>query len=239
MLKDELMKSTIFLFAGLAPVLALPSDILGRANCGNNLDRLLIKSSSQYAAFCSSFTKSTVTAGQMFTYPSALSAYATAPSKISEACSCAITGTSSLTSKTTLTPSLTTSTSISTTSSPISTSASVSETESSQTTSASTSSTSSIATTATGTFVNPVIYADFADNDVFYHNGTYYMSCSNMHYSPGAPILQSYDLVNWEVIGHSVPTLDFGSNYNLEGNTRAYREGTWASTMRYRESNGL
>ncbi|KAL9107174.1 MAG: hypothetical protein Q9227_007874 [Pyrenula ochraceoflavens] len=59
-----------------------------------------------------------------------------------------------------------------------------------------------------------------------------------MHFSPGAPVLKSYDLVNWEIIGHSVPTLDFGANYNLDGGN-AYRGGTWASTLRYRKSNQL
>ncbi|CAI4219574.1 unnamed protein product [Parascedosporium putredinis] len=55
---------------------------------------------------------------------------------------------------------------------------------------------------------------------------------------PGAPILRSHDLANWEFVGHSVPTLDFGERYNLT-NGIAYRGGTWASTMRYRESTGL
>lgn len=88
-------------------------------------------------------------------------------------------------------------------------------------------------------FQNPVIYEDFADNDVSTGpDGLYYFSASNMHYSPGAPILRSGDLVNWELIGHSVPSLDFGEKYNLT-NGRAYRGGTWASTMRYRESTGL
>ncbi|KAI0551941.1 glycoside hydrolase family 43 protein [Xylaria curta] len=90
-----------------------------------------------------------------------------------------------------------------------------------------------------GTFTNPVIYGDFADNDIFRVDDVYYFSASNMHFSPGAPILRSYDLVNWELIGHSVPSLSFGDNYNLAGNQSAYREGTWASTMRYRKSNGL
>ena len=91
-----------------------------------------------------------------------------------------------------------------------------------------------------GTFDNPVIYGDFADNDVSVGpDGAYYFSASNMHYSPGAPVLKSHDLVNWELIGHSVPTLDFGDGYNLTDGEQAYRGGTWASTMRYRESNGL
>ncbi|KAF7297063.1 putative glycosyl hydrolase family 43 [Mycena indigotica] len=60
-----------------------------------------------------------------------------------------------------------------------------------------------------------------------------------MHYSPGAPILQSKDLVNWEYIGHSVPTLSFNSKYNLQNGQQAYVKGIWASTMRQRPSNGL
>jgi len=88
-------------------------------------------------------------------------------------------------------------------------------------------------------FNNPVLYEDFADNDIFRVNDTYYFSASNMHFSPGAPILRSYDLVNWEFVGHSVPVLDFGVQYNLTGSQVAYRKGTWASTMRYRKSNGL
>lgn len=88
-------------------------------------------------------------------------------------------------------------------------------------------------------FQNPVVYEDFADNDVSVGpDGLYYFSASNMHYSPGAPILRSGDLVNWELIGHSVPSLDFGEKYNLT-NGHAYRGGTWASTMRFRESTGL
>lgn len=105
---------------------------------------------------------------------------------------------------------------------------------------------STLATTSTktteqsyGSFTNPVVYEDFADNDVFLGpDGAYYFSASNMHYSPGAPILRSYDLVNWEFIGHSVPTLAFGDKYNMVGST-AYIGGTWASTLRYRKSTGL
>jgi beta-xylosidase len=34
-------------------------------------------------------------------------------------------------------------------------------------------------------FNNPVIWEDLADNDVFRVNDTYYLSASNMHFSPG------------------------------------------------------
>ncbi|WP_329467231.1 glycoside hydrolase family 43 protein [Streptomyces sp. NBC_01431] len=84
-------------------------------------------------------------------------------------------------------------------------------------------------------FTNPVIWQDFADLEVIRVGDTYYYTGSTMHYSPGAPVLRSYDLVNWEFIGHSVPVLDFGDAYDLNGG-RAYVGGIWASSMRYRPS---
>ncbi|KAL3301274.1 glycosyl hydrolase family 43 protein [Colletotrichum asianum] len=91
------------------------------------------------------------------------------------------------------------------------------------------------------TFQNPVLYEDYPDNDISVGpDGAFYFSASNFHYSPGAPILRSLDLVNWEPVGHSIPRLTFGDGYDLPpGGPRAYRGGTWASTLRYRESNGL
>jgi beta-xylosidase len=90
---------------------------------------------------------------------------------------------------------------------------------------------------STGTYTNPVVWQDFADGDIIRVGDAYYYSASTMHYSPGAPILRSYDLVNWEYAGHSVPRLDFGSSrYDLSGG-RAYVKGIWASTLNYRPSN--
>ncbi|GGL17591.1 hypothetical protein Sme01_71910 [Sphaerisporangium melleum] len=88
----------------------------------------------------------------------------------------------------------------------------------------------------TGTYNNPVVWQDFPDVDIIRVGDTYYMSSSTFHYSPGAPILRSYDLVNWEFAGHSVPNLDFGNNYSLNGG-RAYVKGIWASAFNYRPSN--
>ena len=61
------------------------------------------------------------------------------------------------------------------------------------------------------------------------------MTASTMHYSPGAPVLHSRDLVNWEFIGHSVPRLDFNDAYDLNGGNR-YRGGIWASSLTHRPS---
>ncbi len=88
-----------------------------------------------------------------------------------------------------------------------------------------------------GNFTNPVVWQDFADVDIIRVGDVYYLSASTMHYSPGAPVLRSYDLVNWEFAGHSVPRLDFGSKYDLAGGQHAYVDGIWASTLNYRPSN--
>jgi hypothetical protein len=81
-------------------------------------------------------------------------------------------------------------------------------------------------------FVSPcpltVLGEDLADLDVLRVNDTFYLSASTMHFSPGAPVLRSPDLVHWEYIGHSVPTLDWGPQYDLAGG-RAYNKGIWAS----------
>ena len=85
-------------------------------------------------------------------------------------------------------------------------------------------------------FRNPVLWEDLADLDVFRVGDAYYYSASNMAYSPGAPILRSYDLVNWEYVGHAIPVLDFSPAYSLDGG-RAYVKGSWASFLGYRKSN--
>jgi len=85
-------------------------------------------------------------------------------------------------------------------------------------------------------YSNPVLWEDLADLDVIRVDDTYYYSASTMHYSPGAPVLRSYDLVNWEYAGHSVPVLDFGNAFSLSGG-RAYVKGIWASFFNYRKSN--
>lgn len=92
------------------------------------------------------------------------------------------------------------------------------------------------ATDKRSAFHNPVLWEDLADLDIIRVGNTFYYSASNMHYSPGAPILRSRDLVHWKYVGHSVPVLDFGPKYDLDG-SNAYARGTWASFFQYRKSN--
>jgi beta-xylosidase len=95
---------------------------------------------------------------------------------------------------------------------------------------------SSLAVATAQKFTNPVIWEDLPDNEVTRAGDAYYMTSSTFHYSPGAPVQRSYDLVNWEHIGHSVPVLDWSTDYSLENGRRAYVKGIWASSLRYRES---
>jgi beta-xylosidase len=90
--------------------------------------------------------------------------------------------------------------------------------------------------TCPSTYSNPLIWEDLPDLEVIRVGDAYYYTASTFHHSPGAPVLRSYDLVNWEYLSHSVPVLDFDSSYNLSG-SRSYVNGIWASSMQYRDSN--
>ncbi|KAM0421015.1 hypothetical protein ACHAPT_011258 [Fusarium lateritium] len=89
--------------------------------------------------------------------------------------------------------------------------------------------------------INPILWEDLPDMEVIRVDDVYYMSASSFHFSPGAPILRSYNLVDWEYIGHSVPDLAaFGTRFRIDGkNSTGYVKGIWASTLKYRKSNGL
>jgi len=85
-------------------------------------------------------------------------------------------------------------------------------------------------------FTQPVLWQDLADTDLIRVGDAFYYSASTMHFSPGAPILRSYDLVNWEYFSHSVPSLNFSNPaFDLQGGNE-YNAGIYASTLRYRNS---
>ena len=55
-----------------------------------------------------------------------------------------------------------------------------------------------------GTYMNPVLHADYSDPDAVRVGDDYYMTASSFDAVPGLPILHSKDLVNWELIGHAL-----------------------------------
>ena len=80
-----------------------------------------------------------------------------------------------------------------------------------------------------GTYVNPVLHADYSDPDVCAVNGHYYMTASSFNCTPGLPILHSEDLVNWEIINYAIKNvepLDFFSKPQ-------HGKGVWAPSIRH------
>src|SRR5690349_23956964 len=80
---------------------------------------------------------------------------------------------------------------------------------------------------------NPLIYADVPDMSIIRVGDTYYMSSTTMHMSPGLPIMQSKDLVNWQMVGYAYDVLDSVDALNLQNGQNAYGRGSWASSLRY------
>lgn len=83
-----------------------------------------------------------------------------------------------------------------------------------------------------GTFTNPVLWADVPDPDVIRVGDTFYMVSTTMHLMPGAPVMRSKDLVNWETVSYVFDKLTDKPNYDLKEGT-AYGRGQWATSLRY------
>ncbi len=56
-----------------------------------------------------------------------------------------------------------------------------------------------------------------------------------MHLAPGAPIMKSYDLVSWEIVGYVYDRLGVGDVSSLRNGKNGYGNGQWASSLRYRD----
>ena len=80
-----------------------------------------------------------------------------------------------------------------------------------------------------GTYINPVLNADYSDPDVVRVGDDFYMVCSEFHFM-GMPVLHSKDLVNWTIIGQVYDRFKFDSAY--DSNNR-YAGGSWAPAIRY------
>lgn len=83
-----------------------------------------------------------------------------------------------------------------------------------------------------GTYTNPVIFGDFPDPDLIRVGDVYYMVSTTMHIFPGATILKSFDLVNWEYCCNPLEKIETTSCYNLDG-CDIYSRGQWASSLKY------
>ena len=86
-----------------------------------------------------------------------------------------------------------------------------------------------------GTYTNPIVRADIPDPDVIRVGDTYYMVSTTMVHFPGATILKSKDMVNWEYCANPLEKLTEDENYKLENGKSAYAKGMWACSMKYND----
>lgn len=91
------------------------------------------------------------------------------------------------------------------------------------------------ADTGKGTYLNPVLIGDYSDPDVVRVDEVFYLVSSSFTASPGLPILQSRDLVNWTIAGHALPRLSPDDHFR----TPRRGGGVWAPTIRHRNGKFL
>ena len=79
---------------------------------------------------------------------------------------------------------------------------------------------------------NPMLWADVPDPDVIRVDDTFYLVSTTMHLMPGAPVMASKDLKNWETVGYIFDKLTDSPKYDLLEGT-AYGRGQWATSLKY------
>lgn len=79
---------------------------------------------------------------------------------------------------------------------------------------------------------NPMLWADTPDPDVIRVGDYFYLVTTTMHMMPGAPIMRSRDLANWETIGYLFDKLTDSPKYDFQEGT-VYGRGQWATSLKY------
>ena len=75
-------------------------------------------------------------------------------------------------------------------------------------------------------------WADLPDPDVIRVGRYFYMVTTTMHLMPGAPVMRSTDLVNWETVSYVFDRLTDSPKYDMQGGT-VYGRGQWATSLKY------
>ena len=88
------------------------------------------------------------------------------------------------------------------------------------------------ATLHTEKIQNPMLWADVPDPDVIRVGDTFYLVSTTMHLMPGAPVMASKDLKNWETVGYIFDKLTDSPKYDLLEGT-VYGRGQWATSLKY------
>ena len=82
-----------------------------------------------------------------------------------------------------------------------------------------------------GTYVNPIIHADYSDPDAVAVGDDFYMTASSFNCIPGLPILHSKDLVNWRIVGHALEELPPAEYFSEP----RHGKGVWAPSLRWHD----
>lgn len=81
-----------------------------------------------------------------------------------------------------------------------------------------------------GTYINPILCADYSDPDAIRVGDRYYMVASDFHFT-GMQLLTSEDLVNWRFVTQIYRRFDYpGWEENMH-----YGNGSWAPSIRYHD----
>ena len=80
-------------------------------------------------------------------------------------------------------------------------------------------------------YCNPVLHADYADPDVIRVGATFYMTASSFNSAPGLPLLESRDMVHWQLVGHALPQLVPAAQFERP----AHGKGVWAPALRHHD----
>jgi len=78
---------------------------------------------------------------------------------------------------------------------------------------------------------NPILHADYSDPDAIRVGQTYYMTASSFNSAPGLPLLESRDMVNWELVGHALPQLVPHAMFERP----QHGKGVWAPALRHHD----
>jgi len=81
-----------------------------------------------------------------------------------------------------------------------------------------------------GTYINPILNADYSDPDAIRVGDKYYMICSDFHFT-GMQVLESDDMVNWKLISQIYSRFE---HPEWDENKR-YGAGAWAPALRYHD----
>ena len=81
----------------------------------------------------------------------------------------------------------------------------------------------------------PTIFSDVPDCDMIRVGGNYYMVSTTMNMCPGAPIMKSTDLVNWQLVRYTYDTLKNDDRCNLTNGQHMYTNGQWATSIKYHD----